>query len=151
MASSSAGAASFAEAVTLADAAVGFAAAPPPPPPPADPSDALTSLKAIEDSAKAVAEDAAKLVGTAHEALRAMTTNAGDYMEVYRSTAQHASEAVSVSVAQGRSFITRCEQLDAEMAKVDALAEQVRSVKDSLGALEASLNHNKRGAGAAAR
>ena len=46
-------------------------------------------------------------------------------MSTYRDTAQHAAEAVSVSVAQGRSFIARCEDLDREMVKVDALAGQV--------------------------
>ena len=46
-------------------------------------------------------------------------------MSTYRDTAQHAAEAVSVSVAQGRSFIARCEDLDREMVKVDALAGRV--------------------------
>ena len=46
-------------------------------------------------------------------------------MSTYRDTAQHAAEAVSVSVAQGRSFIARCEDLDREMVKVNALAGQV--------------------------
>ena len=46
-------------------------------------------------------------------------------MSAYRDTAQHAAEAVSVSVAQGRSFIARCKELDREMVKVDALAGQV--------------------------
>ena len=68
-----------------------------------------------------------------------MTLSTADYMEVYRGTAQHAAEAVSESVAQGRSFIARCDELDKKMEKVDALAEQVRSVRQSLGQLEVSL------------
>lgn len=93
---------------------------------------ALASLHAIERSARVVAADAAKLVGTAHHALHSvslfsvahtdrhlrqptcaccrslqMTLNTAEYMSVYRDTAQHAAEAVSVSVTQGRSFISR--------------------------------------------
>lgn len=68
-----------------------------------------------------------------------MTLNCADHMDVYRGTAQHAAEAVSTSVALGTTFIARCEQMDAEMAKVEELAQQVRQVKDSLGLLEASL------------
>ena len=58
---------------------------------------------------------------------------------MHRPMEQHAAEAVSTSVALGTTFIARCEQMDAEMAKVEELAEQVRQVKDSLGLLEASL------------
>lgn len=54
-----------------------------------------------------------------------LTLNTAEHMSTYRDTAQHAAEAVSVSVAQGRSFIARCEDLDREMVKVDALAGQV--------------------------
>ena len=54
-----------------------------------------------------------------------LTLNTAEHMSAYRDTAQHAAEAVSVSVAQGRSFIARCEELDREMVKVDALAGQV--------------------------
>ena len=110
---------------------------------------ALASLLAIERSARVVATDAAILVGTAHHALQSvrgtdphhllptaatpdarsasaqLTLNTAEHMSAYRDTAQHAAEAVSVSVAQGRSFIARCEELDREMVKVDALAGQV--------------------------
>ena len=55
-----------------------------------------------------------------------LTLNTAEHMSAYRDTAQHAAEAVSVSVAQGRGFIERCQHLDREMAKVDALAGQVR-------------------------
>lgn len=100
---------------------------------------ALASLRAIERSARVVATDAAILVGTAHHALQSLTLNTAEHMSAYRDTAQHAAEAVSVSVAQGRSFIARCEELDREMVKVDALAGQVRQVQESLSSLEAAL------------
>ena len=61
----------------------------------------------------------------ARSASAQLTLNTAEHMSAYRDTAQHAAEAVSVSVAQGRSFIARCEELDREMVKVDALAGQV--------------------------
>ena len=54
-------------------------------------------------------------------------------MSAYRDTAQHAAEAVSVGVAQGRSFIARCEDLDRQMLKVDALAGQVCVLAPPMG------------------
>ena len=68
-----------------------------------------------------------------------MSLNTAEYMSVYRDAAQHTAEAVSVSVAQGRSFLSRVEQLDKEMVKVEALAGQVAQVKESLTLLEDAL------------
>ena len=60
-------------------------------------------------------------------------------LEKHQYVAEDAAEAVSAGVAQGRSFIARCESLDQEMEKVDALADQVHQIRQSLSQLEASL------------
>ena len=50
----------------------------------------------------------------------------------------------STSVAHARNLVEKCERLDAEMSKVEALAAQVRAVKASLSTLESSLGPAER-------
>lgn len=65
-------------------------------------------------------------------------------MTVYRNAAAATRNGVSTSVANGRSFIARCELLDSQMSEVDSLAQQVADVKRALGELEGAVGaHSK--------
>ena len=71
-------------------------------------------------------------------------------MEVYRDTAQHASEAASETVAVGTSFIDNCRELDDRMEGVVAIGAQLREMESALTALEAAVDASEAAGGAEA-
>ena len=62
-------------------------------------------------------------------------------MCVYRDSAAHTAEAVSASVAAGRSFIQKCQELDERMQGVERIAAQLADVDRALTALEGSFEN----------
>ena len=110
----------------------------------ADSSSPSTEARALEERALAVAEGLAAVTTRMSGALRDLTDSSVEYMAVYRDTAEHTAQAVSTSVAHARNLVEKCERLDAEMSKVEALAAQVRAVKASLSTLESSLGPAER-------
>ena len=110
----------------------------------ADSSSPSTEARALEERALAVAEGLAAVTTGMSGTLRDLTDSSVEYMAVYRDTAEHTAQAVSTSVAHARNLVEKCERLDAEMSKVEALAAQVRAVKASLSTLESSLGPPER-------
>ena len=60
-------------------------------------------------------------------------------MKVYRGTAEHTMQCVQESIVHGRGFITKVEQLDADMSRVHGLAAQLKAIKQTLALLEAAI------------
>ena len=100
--------------------------------------------RALEQRALAVAENLAQVTAGMQGALRELTESSAEYMAVHRDAAEHTAQAVSTTVAHARNLVEKCERLDAEMSKVEALAARVSAVKSSLATLEDALGTERR-------
>eukprot|EP00316_Scyphosphaera_apsteinii_P004029 CAMPEP_0119321036 /NCGR_PEP_ID=MMETSP1333-20130426/54226_1 /TAXON_ID=418940 /ORGANISM="Scyphosphaera apsteinii, Strain RCC1455" /LENGTH=112 /DNA_ID=CAMNT_0007327899 /DNA_START=17 /DNA_END=355 /DNA_ORIENTATION=- len=104
-----------------------------------DASMALQTLTAIEQSAQAVAHDAAQLVDGLKSSLQSVTENSLNHMQVYRDTVEHTMQHAQHGISHGRSLIEKCQQLDTEMDRIHALAAQLKMIKQVLAELEAAI------------
>ena len=129
--------------------------------PPSEPQNALQTLAAAEMSAHDVADSAALMLGTLQASLQTvsahppalsthasvhvwigaqLTSNTFAHMSVHRDAAEHTMQAALEGIAHARTLIAKCRQLDAEMVHVEALAVEIKAIKQTLTTLEATLD-----------
>ena len=127
----------------------------------------VLALQSIERTAALVASDAANLLGDLKQGLQSvrrspplliaprpprpslsarsqcpfmaqLSHTSVEYMSVYRDAADHTRDSVSASVAQGRSFIEKCVQLDERMSEVERIERMLVDVDMALSSLESA-------------
>ena len=101
--------------------------------PPIDPG----ILQDLERKAREVSNNLDLMLGSLSNSMRAMTVVTGRHLDAYESCVGNIGKNVDASINSMCKLIALCEQVDASMAPIHAMAVQIKEIKKTLDHFEA--------------
>eukprot|EP01120_Amphizonella_sp_Union-15-10_P009626 TRINITY_DN368_c0_g1_i2.p1 TRINITY_DN368_c0_g1~~TRINITY_DN368_c0_g1_i2.p1 ORF type:complete len:155 (-),score=28.35 TRINITY_DN368_c0_g1_i2:58-522(-) len=93
-------------------------------------------LNAIEQNAKLCASNLTSLMTNLRTSLQEVSSISVQYMKVYKVTVDNLADAVSQSVVSMHDLITKGQELNTDLKKVESLHKKIKDIKKMLDTLE---------------